>query len=71
MFIVEYGGNDERTALDFQTNFPHSTDLLHDTEIEALDALGERIEQDKLKLRAKLERLEEHQETIKKSYPTI
>ena len=71
MFIAEGALDDEKTALDFQTNFPHGTNLLHDTEIEALDALDARIEQDKLKLRAKLEKLEAHQKTIKKSYPTI
>lgn len=71
LFIAERGVGDENLALSFQTNFPHDTDLLHDTEIEALDALDARIERDKLKLLAKLAKLEEHQEIIKKSYPTI
>ena len=72
MFIVDRDSSgDAKPATDYQTNFPHGTNLLHDTEIEALDALDVRIEQDKLKLRAKLEKLEDHQKTIKKSYPTI
>ena len=58
-------------ALGWSSQFSHDTDLLHDSQIEALDALSDGLDMDLQVLRDKTAKLLDQLELVKKAYPGI